>query len=395
MIRFVPDTWRDALLRPLAMAAPDGGVYIETMAPDFRFLFVLSLLAILPVLLLLKRRRPSLGLKPVAMLLATTAFAFVPWLMTTGNGRYFMVFLLAIGPLCLALIHLIPATRGFRVAAGACLIAVQGFAVYQSDSVRQWGLVPWQDAPYFKVELPEDMKTRPGTYVTMSSISYALIAPQLHPGSSWLSVTTLTSDREKTPVGRRAHAVLSRTAPTLIVPVIPEHATAQSLPDGEAIRGINHLLEEHALALDQPPNCRLLPSESLALAPAFQQARAGGNSTVAGFWACPLRYPVAVTRPKISQSRFDAVFRKVETICPRFFRPGEAATRVINGGELREYAESDMKVYVLDDEEVLYRYKRSISPSRIGTIAEVMSGKVSVDCNRIHGRSGLPWEREL
>ncbi|WP_145979392.1 hypothetical protein [Ramlibacter tataouinensis] len=391
----MPDTWRDALLRPLAMAAPDGGVYIETMAPDFRFMFVLSLLAILPALLLLKRHRPELPLRPVTLLLAITALAFVPWLMTTGNGRYFMVFLLAVGPLCLALVHLMPATRGFRLAAGACLIAVQAFAVYQSDSIRQWGLLPWKEAPYFKVELPEDMRTRPGTYVTMSSISYALIAPQLHPDSSWLSVTTLTTDRHKTAVGRRAHVLLSKAMPQLIVPVIPEHATAESLPDGEAIRGINLLLEPHALAVDQPPNCRLLPSESLASSPAFQQARATGNATVAGFWACPLRYPVAVSRPKISQTRFDAVFRKVETICPRFFRPGEASTQAIHGGEMREYFEADMKVYVMDDEVVLYRYKRSISPSRIGTVAEVMGGKARVDCSNIRGRSGLPWEREL
>src|SRR6185369_9315597 len=41
MIRFLPDTWRDAILRPLALASPDGGVYIEIIAPDFRFLFIL------------------------------------------------------------------------------------------------------------------------------------------------------------------------------------------------------------------------------------------------------------------------------------------------------------------------------------------------------------------
>ena len=41
MIRFLPDTWLDALLRPVAMAMPDGWIYVETMAPDLRFVFVL------------------------------------------------------------------------------------------------------------------------------------------------------------------------------------------------------------------------------------------------------------------------------------------------------------------------------------------------------------------
>ena len=38
MIRFLADTWRDALLRPVAMAAPNSSVYIEIAAPDFRFI---------------------------------------------------------------------------------------------------------------------------------------------------------------------------------------------------------------------------------------------------------------------------------------------------------------------------------------------------------------------
>lgn len=394
MIRFVPDTWREALLRPVAMAAPDGGVYIETMAPDFRFVFVLALLALVPVLLVLKRRRPSLDLKPVVFLLAVVAWAFVPWLMTTGNGRYFMVVLLAVGPLCLALVHLLPTTRGFRLALGAGVLAVQAFAVYQSDSVRQWSLVPWRDT-YFQVEVPEDMRTRPGTYVTMSSISYTVMAPQFHPSAAWVSTTTLTKDRTRTPMGRRAHALLSQGTPVLLVPSIPEHATAQGLPDDQAIRGINYLLEEHSIAVADAGQCRLLRSESLASMPAYQQAVASGKPAVAGFWACPLRYPVTSSVPKTQQTRFDAVFKKVETLCPRFFRPGEGWTRVIRGGEMREYSEADMKVYVMDDETVFYKYKRSLNGERIGTIAEVMAGTAAVDCTKIRGRSGLPWEREL
>ena len=44
MIRFQPDTWRDALWRPIAMAAPDAGIYMEVMAPDLRFALMLLIL---------------------------------------------------------------------------------------------------------------------------------------------------------------------------------------------------------------------------------------------------------------------------------------------------------------------------------------------------------------
>jgi hypothetical protein len=92
--------------------------------------------------------------------------------------------------------------------------------------------------------------------------------------------------------------------------------------------------------------------------------------------------------------RFDAVFSAIEAQCPRFFPTG-AETRIISGGEMRTYYSSEMKVYVLEEGLVLYKYYRAFNPVRIGTRDDVLSGKAKVDCNNIRGRSGLPWEREI
>lgn len=398
MIRFEPDTWRDALLRPIAMAAPDGGVYIEVMAPDFRFAFAIMLIGLLTVFWVW-RKRGATAFKPTAVLLTGVAVAFVPWLITSGNGRYFVAFLLAVGPLCLALVYLLPMTRGFRLTLAACLFAMQAFVVYESDPLKSWGMIQWREAPYFQIDLPQDMATAPGTYITLSSITYSLIAPLFPASSSWLNIATAPTDRQNTLEGRRTHAILSaRPQPTLLVPSIPEYATQQGLPDAEAVRSINLLLSEHRLALSDPAQCRLIRSDSLVSMPIVQaRVKSDKRFDKAGFWACPLRYPVAApaARSEIAKSRFDAVFDKVETLCPRFFRRGEARTKVINGGELRQYTESDMKVFVMDDGAVLYKYLRTFSPELIGTVDEVMSGKAAVACDKIRGRSGLPWEREI
>ena len=116
-----------------------------------------------------------------------------------------------------------------------------------------------------------------------------------------------------------------------------------------------------------------------------------------GFWACPLAYPAAIpsSKPAQPESRFDAVFLKLESQCPRFFRPGEAGTIGISGGELRIYSDSEMRVYVYDSGAVLYKYYRAFNAVTIGTIGDVLSGKAKVDCANIRGRSGLPWEREI
>lgn len=398
MIRFEPDTWRDALLRPIAMAAPDSGVYIEIMAPDFRFAFTLVLVGLLIVLYLLGRRTTAV-VKPTAILFMVSALSFVPWLVTSGNGRYFIALLLVVGPLCLALVYLLPMTRGFRLTLAMCLLAVQTFAVYESDSLKSWGMSQWREAPYFQIDLPSDMTTLPGTYITLSSISYSLIAPLFPVSSSWLNIAAAPIDRENTLEGRRTQALLTNGKPlTLLVPSIPEFATQQGLPDTEAIRSFNLLLADHRLAITDPAQCRLIRSSSLNSMKIVEiRKKSDDRFEKAGFWACPLHYPVAAPaeRSDIVKSRFDDVFDKVETLCPRFFRPGEAKTNVINGGELRQYTESDMKVYVMDDGVVLYKYLRSFSPELIGTVDEVMSGKAKVDCGNIRGRSGLPWEREI
>jgi hypothetical protein len=86
MSRFAPETWQEAALRPLALASPEAGVYVEFFAPDFRFVFILLLLA---ACLLLRRRVPP-GLRPVLALALFIALAFAAWLATSANGRYFV-----------------------------------------------------------------------------------------------------------------------------------------------------------------------------------------------------------------------------------------------------------------------------------------------------------------
>ena len=82
-------------------------------------------------------------------------------------------------------------------------------------------------------------------------------------------------------------------------------------------------------------------------------------------------------------------------MCPRFFRAGEGETLRIPGGALRHYPGSDMKVYVLDNGEVYYKFWRALNPVFVGREDDVLQGRAAVDCDHIRGRSGLPWDREI
>jgi hypothetical protein len=398
-MRFIPDTLRDALWRPIAMGAPDAGVYMEIMAPDLRFvcLLILTLAAVVFALL----RKPQ---RPAVWALALFVWlTFIPWLATSGNGRYFIAILLIAGPLCVALIHQLPLTRSFRLAAAMLVVALQGFALVQSSPWGAWALAAWS-TPYFPVALTKAERETPATYVTIAGISYSLIAPQFDPRSRWIGLASLAGDPEHSPDDRRAQALIAKAVPLgqaikLVIPTLPQYMDGQSRPDAAIQAQINRMLAPHALALQAGQPCKMIESRGIA-SQALRHLATTRPETVAklGFWICPLAYPVPrpAPAPPSPESRLaDQVFAQVERSCPRMFHPGEASTvRLVDGFE-RGYPSSDSKAYVLDTGEVLYKYWRGLNPGHIGTTAEVLAPGFKMDCNTIRGRSGLPWERQL
>ncbi len=394
MNRFTPDTWRDALLRPFAMAAPDANVYVEIMAPDFRFVFVAALLIIWVVL----GWRMKWQLSPTLALLAFVSLSFVPWLFTTGNGRYFIPMLLSVGPLCIALIYWLPWTRAMKGTIAVLFLAIQSFAVYENTPWRSWTLGTWSSEPFFELAADRGLEAEPSTFVTITSISYSLITPRFHESSRWVNLSGVPGDRTSME-SRRVQAMLSTSqALKLIVPSMPAHMTQQGLPNDDITKVIDRMLAPHRLALVQPASCQFVGSRGLATV-ALRKLNQIEPETVAkfGFWICALKYPVdlPLADPAVSHPLIDRVFERVERACPHIFPPGQAGSSKVEGGVLRDYASADMKTYVLDGGKVYYKYWKALNPMLVGTVDEVLGEGFKMDCDDIRGRSGLPWERKF
>jgi hypothetical protein len=393
MIRFQPDTWREALLRPVAMAAPSSHVYLEMPAPDLRFIFIALLL--IGCLLAIRRLRPAP--RATGILAGLLLLSFVPWLATSGNGRYYIPFLLVAGPLCLALAYRLPWSRSAKLLTGLAMLGLQGFIVLDNNPWRTWGLVPWREAPYFPLATTEEMRSVPATYVTITSISYSLVAPLFHPQSRWINVSSMTHDPNASFETRKAHAAFASSQKLfVIVPTLPAYMTADKLPSAGLLDVIDRRLMPYKLALARSQRCELAHSKALAAFSFGQSERAKEDAlSRLGFWVCPLSYPAASPVPDTKDAAIDVVFEKVERACPRFFPPGEGATRPINGGFARDYGSADMKLYVLDDGAVYYQYWRALNPELIAPVSKVMQPSFTFSCDYIRGRSGLPWEREI
>jgi hypothetical protein len=392
VIRFMPDTWRDAILRPIAMAAPDAGVYVEIAAPDFRFA-VLLLLCIIS-LVTLRRVRPAAT--PLTALLLWLAAAFAVWLATSGNGRYFMPALLVAGPACIGLAARLRATPAMRLTIAGGIVLLQGWTIYHNDPWGWWGLGKWGNEPFFAVELDEQARTEPATYVTISNISYSLIAPRFSPDARWINISVLPDASVSSSEVRRAHAVLAASRSVkLVVPTRPEYMTANRMPGRELQVVINDMIAGQRLALASPLKCRMFPSRGLA-GTALKQVDATSADEVAkyGFWVCDLRYPAsAPSRQAAADPEISAVFALIENQCPRVYQPGQTSASRISGGWVRVYPAADIRLYVLDTGKVYYKYWRALNPELIGTAEQLRAG-LKVDC-LIRGRSGLPWEREI
>lgn len=394
MIRFLPDTWRDAVFRPLAMASPDGGVYVEIIAPDFRFVFALAL----TLGWLLFARGTQRRMAAPLVLLAFTALAFVPWLATTGNGRYFIAILLLAGPLCIGLLQLIPVSRGLRLTMAATMILCQVYLVHDIEPWRSWTYVNWKEPPAFGVDVPPEVAAQPATYVTMASISYSIIAPRFHPDSRWINISSLQGTAGSAPDELRAQALIAAPGPLkLIFPTVPGGQDEERI-DTELGRAIDDLLARQGLSIEDESQCRIMRSDGLAHMTMRQLGDVQpGQKVVHGFWLCPLAREAS---PRARRSgpvpeRSEQVFERLEKTCPRIFRPGEVVSLRLPGGAVRGYPGSDFKLYVLDDGKVWYKYVRALNPVLLGDAQAILAPAFTMDCDNIHGRSGLPWERGI
>jgi hypothetical protein len=394
MIRFEPDTWKEALLRPIAMLAPDAGVYVEIMAPDFRFCAVVILLILLGIF----ARPVKWEQSPTVVLLLFVVLAFAVWLSTSGNGRYFFPGLLIVGPLCIGLTYRLPFTRNLKFLIASCVLALQGFVVYQATPWQTWGLAPWGDEPFYGVELDQEASTVPATYITVTSISYSLIAPQFPAASRWMNISS-QADPDSVD-GRRVQDLLATSKSIqLLIPTVPDHVTASGQPDAEISEVINDMLENQRLALNSGARCRLLRSRGLA-SQHFNDPAVVRRELLdkVGFWVCPLDYPVRSVRDRSVDLPVEIgrAFTLVESKCPRFFAAGQTAAARVEGGWLRVYPHADLKLYVMDSGQVFYKYWRAMNPVLIGNLAEIGTPGFDINCAKaIRGRSGLPWEREI
>lgn len=343
--RFAPGDTLAWLTFPFRMAGLDAGVYSENFAPDLR----LAALCIGGAMLAAKRgRRMVSALRGTdGRLLVFFAASLCLWIATSANARYGLVVLLAAG-LCLArVVERLASPRAARITL-AVLLAVQ-LGTTLLASPRRWFLAePWSHH-WFPYAVPERALREPALYLTVEILPMAVVAPFLHPASSFVNFRGQHSLPEDSP---RLRALLERHRGH--VRVLGREFDAKSY---------DARLRRIAYAVD-PRDCFDIPwqpdaGDAISRA-ANWLAREPQSSEPLSVTSCALRQVARDPADLERERQASAVFDRVEKACPRLFRGQTSVTEPFGAGWSRYYNGLDARLAAYGDEVVLDRYRAGV-----------------------------------
>lgn len=384
MLRFVPDDWLEGVLRPVLLADPSAGLYTEIHAPDWRF----AGLALCLVVALMARRGRALFNGTQWRSLIGLMLCFYVWTWVVGNGRYFLWGLVVVGPVAVMAARSMPGSASVRMGAILALLALQGVMLWTQFAPNLWGLKTWREGPGLALEASA-LKDRPAVFLSIGTISYSVLVPELHPASRWSNIAGQQDLLPGMPEHRQLQDLLRSPLPLYVVAhARPSVMTPAHQPTAQARAVIDGILLRQRLAL--------LPSDCHFLRPR-EAARPSAPEPLArtGVWFCPIarsNRPVPQDAPVDPQ--VEAALDAVEQRCPRFFPPGGARTKAHAEGHSRFYVYSDVGLSMTQSGLVYFKHFRALNPTVIGPADAVRRGEFQLDCHRLPGRYAPPWARD-
>ncbi|HUG79479.1 MAG TPA: hypothetical protein VML57_18515 [Burkholderiales bacterium] len=353
--RFTPGGLAEALSLPIRMVALDRHLYAETFAPDIRLAALAAGVLALPAIALAGHGRRENRLTGADLrLLAFFFIGSVLWVASSANARYGMVLLLLAG-VCLARIgeRLLPAGAA-RVVLGVLLAVQVGTSVLASPP--RWFLAePWTER-WLPYDAPERALHDPALYLTLEVLPMAVVAPFVHPGSSFVN---LRGQHSIPPDSARLGMLLERHAGRVRA-LGRRLELIHGAPAPEEVRAYDATLLRIGYRIDSA-DCFTIEwrrdYEDLLSRAANRLARLSPSPERLSVASCALvpaaRDPADIERER----RVSAFFDRIERRCPALLRGQTAVTEPLLGGWSRNYNGLDARLEAYGDRVVLNRYR--------------------------------------
>lgn len=338
--RFSPQGFVDALAMPFRMAALDRHLYSETFAPDLRPAALVLLAAALP----LARRRECALTATEWRVVAFLAIAWVLWVATSANARYGMIVLLLAGLVLARLAERLLPGRIARIVLGV-LLALQLVTSIVASPARWFIAEPWSTR-WLPYEVPERAQREPALYVSVEVLPMAVVAPFLHPASSFVNF--------------RGQHSLPSDAPRLVALLERHRGKVRSLgrrPVADA-GFYDAAFRQLGYRLDTG-DCFTIawhPQEDALSRAANRIAAASPSPEPLSVMSCGL---VAAPRSPAdleAERRISSIFTRIEKRCP-LLRGQTAVTEPFGSGWLRHYNGLDARLEAFGGAVLLHRFR--------------------------------------
>ena len=337
-LRFTPTDLGAALAFPFRMALLDRSLYAEIFAPDVRFAALVAVAVASPVW----RRSPLQAAD--WRLFAFFGLSALLWVATSANARYGIVVLMLAG-VCLArlLERLVPLAAA-RVVLALLVVVQLGMTAFVAPP--RWFVVePWSTRwlPYVA---SERALREPALYLTLETLPMAVVAPFVHPDSSFVN---LRGQQSIPPDSPRLRSLLERY-----------RGGVRVLGRSLEVDAYNRTLERIGYRID-PRDCFAIewhPQEDWLSRAANRISGATPTNEPLAVESCALRPAPRDPAHAARERRISAVFERVEKACPKLLRGQTAVTEPFgSSGWLRHYVILDARLEAIGDRLVLNRYR--------------------------------------
>jgi len=356
--RFTPAEFTAVLSFPFRMIALDRGLYSENFAPDIRFAALVAAAVALPVVAARRNAPRARALRGEDWrVLAFFGASLVLWLASSANARYGLIVLLIAG-VALARIaeRLLPAGTA-RVALAVLLVVQLGASVMASPP--RWFIAePWS-LHWLPYDVPERALREPALYVTVEVLPMAVIAPFVHPASSFVNFRgqhSIPSDSPKLAALLERHRDRVRTLGRGLELV-------DGKPREEQLKAYDATLLRMGYRVDAG-DCFTIPWRRDDADPLSRAANWLAGSQLPheplSVVSCALRAASRKPADDEMERHVSALFDRMEKACPGLFRGQTAVTEPLGSGWSRNYPGLDARLEASAERVILHRYRAGI-----------------------------------
>ncbi len=360
-LRFVPAAPIEYLARPFVMVDPRYMVYAETIVPDGRYALLLVLALAWCGRWLWQAARPAatpvesgfFDARVVAGLALGFGIAWVLWLRSSGNGRYFMPMSCVAAVLLAVLVFRLFRRLAWRNLLLLLFCGVQVLQIGMAAQLR-WNSSPWGSGPWFQIELPAQLRSQPNLFLTEGAQSYSFVAPFVHPRSGFINFSGGYAIAPDDANGRRVQALVRQYWPNVRVLTEGRHLYRPEDLLEPTDRSINGPLARLGLRVD-PSDCVSLAAHGVP--PAAPVTVLGHEPTeprdpeTTYLISCAVAEDAAAqSEQQAGRARAQMILDRVELACPELFQPRGLAAEFQNGRWERLYLNTDIVLWISQGE---------------------------------------------